>query len=393
MSRMVFVAVIIVGLSSISFGYSGGTGDPNNPYQIAAKADLLALAADINDYNKCFILTADISMQGQVFTTAIIAANTISSYLFHGTAFTGTFDGNGHKITDFTINGGSNSCLGLFGQINPGSSVKNLGLGNCAVSGDNYVGGLVGLNYGSISNCYSTGSVSGSGEVGGLVGWNESGTISDCYSTGTVNGGSSGYGGGLVGGNNGSISNCYSMSTVGGGSNSYELGGLVGLNGGSISNCYSTGRVSGGSNSEDVGGLVGGNFSSVSGGFWDIKTSGQTTSAGGTGETTAQMKTLSTFTTAGWDFTNETANGTNDYWRMCVDGVNYPQLNWEYAQYGDFACPDGVDFTDFAYFADRWHTAGCDSSNNFCGGTDIDSSGTVDIQDLAIFAANWLSDE
>ena len=36
--------------------------------------------------------------------------------------------------------------------------------------------------------------------------------------------------------------------------------------------------------------------------FWDIQTSGQTTSAGGTGMTTAQMKTLSTFTSAGWDF-------------------------------------------------------------------------------------------
>jgi hypothetical protein len=41
------------------------------------------------------------------------------------------------------------------------------------------------------------------------------------------------------------------------------------------------------------------------------------------------MKTLSTFTSAGWDFVGETANGTNDYWRMCVDGVDYPRLAWE----------------------------------------------------------------
>ena len=163
MSRIVFVAVIIVGLlSSISFGYCGGTGDTNNPYQICSAGDLLTMAADTNDYNKCFILTADVNLQGQVFTTAIIAPDTVAGdYSFEGTAFTGTFDGNDHKITNFTINGGSNSYLGLFGYINSGS-VKNLGLENCSVSCDSYdVGGLVGDNSGNISNCYSTGAVSG----------------------------------------------------------------------------------------------------------------------------------------------------------------------------------------------------------------------------------------
>jgi hypothetical protein len=56
----------------------------------------------------------------------------------------------------------------------------------------------------------------------------------------------------------------------------------------------------------------------------------------------------------------------------------------------DWVCPDGVDFVDFAYFAAWWSMAGCNSSNNFCGGADIDGSGAVDVQDLATFAANWL---
>jgi hypothetical protein len=101
------------------------------------------------------------------------------------------------------------------------------------------------------------------------------------------------------------------------------------------------------------------------------------------------MKTLSTFTSAGWDFTGETANGTNNYWRMCIDGADYPRLNWE-SMAGDFACPDGVNFVDFAYFAARWPMAGCNSSNNFCGGADINTSGTVDLADFAIFANYWL---
>ena len=201
------MAFLLAVQAGSAFGvYSGGTGEPGDPYQIATKADLLALAANTADYGKCFILTANVNMQGQVFTKAIIAPS--SSNPFQGTAFTGTFDGNGHKITGFIINGGSNLYLGLFGQINPGGSVKNLGLENfVVVSGNQYVGGLVGYNNGgSISNCYSTGEVNGSSYVGGLVGYNNIGSISSSYSTGEVNGSS--YVGGLVGYNSGnSISN------------------------------------------------------------------------------------------------------------------------------------------------------------------------------------------
>ncbi len=249
--------------------YSGGTGEPNNPYQIATTGDLLALAADTNDYGKCFILTADVNIGGQVFATAIIAADTVAGSNFEGTAFTGTFDGNGHKITHFTINGGSNWYLGLFGRIY-GGSVKNLGLENCAVSGYAPVGCLVGQNVtASISNCYSTGAVSGMSCVGCLVGQNVAASISNCYSTGAVSVTSdfvSSNIGGLVGGNSsGSISNCYSTGTVSGSSNSYYVGGLVGGDSdGSISNCYSIGPVSGW---DYVGGLVGSGESELSNRF------------------------------------------------------------------------------------------------------------------------------
>jgi hypothetical protein len=368
---MFFAAVIVGGLalSSICFGYSGGSGTPAAPYQIATKADLLALAVTTADYNKCLILTADINMGGEVFTKAIIAADTNSSAGFQGTAFTGAFDGNGHKITNFTINGGD--YLGLFGQTNSGGSVKNLGLENFSVSGpSSYVGGLVGWNYGNISNCFSTGAVTGgdySEYLGGLVGYNYGGDVTNCYSTGTVSGGS--LVGGLVGWNDGSISNCYSKGDVAGGDYSYYLGGLVGWNNGSISNCYSTGAV-GGSNSEAVGGLVGMNWGtltacyatgsvngvdqvgglvgennsgSISSSFWDTQTSGQTTSAGGTGKTTAEMKTLSTFTSAGWDFV--------EIWGI-EENQTYPFLR-KYLT-SDLNYDGGVDFVDFAIFAQNW---------------------------------------
>ena len=337
---IVIVAIVI--LSGVSFGatYSGGTGEPNNPYQIATKIDLLAIASDANDYSKCFILTEDIDLDpnlpgGQIFMTAIIAQDTSTNGGFQGTAFTGTFDGNGHKIIHFTING-SSKYLGLFGQIGTIGSVKNLGIENYSASGTSYIGGLAGCNSGgSINNCYSTGTVSGSSYVGGLVGYNTCdinyyhyGSISNCYSTGTVSG-YYGDAGGLVGRNwFGTISNCYSTGAVSSASSaSYNVGGLAGYNFGSINTCYSTGAASGSycvgglvganegssiikcystgevSGSNYVGGLVGNNpGGTITGSFWDVNTSGQMTSPGGIGKTTVEMQTLSTFISAGWDF-------------------------------------------------------------------------------------------
>jgi len=75
-----------------------------------------------------------------------------------------------------------------------------------------------------------------------------------------------------------------------------------------------------------VGGLVGiiysGSSQVLRNSFWDKDASGITNSAAGTGMSTAQMQTESTFISAGWDFWGETENGSEDIWRM--DG--YPVM-------------------------------------------------------------------
>ncbi|MFZ0034543.1 MAG: GLUG motif-containing protein [Sedimentisphaerales bacterium] len=255
--------------NSVQAKYSGGSGDPNDPYQLANSADLLTMAADANDYSKHFVLTADINLTSYSFTTAVIAPDTNNSdYSFEGTAFTGVFDGNGHKISNLTIdtNGAGNNYLGLFGYTSSGQ-IKNLRLEDVNIAGDDnsiFLGGLVGLNDASISNCRSTGTVTGGGDseyIGGLVGYNDNlCSISYCHSTGAVTGGdNSDYLGGLAGINGGNITECYSTGTVTSGDNSSHLGGLAGLNGinGNTSNCYSTGAVTGGDNSSWLGGLMG----------------------------------------------------------------------------------------------------------------------------------------
>ena len=193
-----------------------------------------------------------------------------------------------------------------------------------------YIGALAGYNWRApVTRCYSTGAVSGSGTVGGLVGGNGwDCSVTQCYSTVAVSGGS--VVGGLVGRSSGSVTQCYSAGTVSGTySGSWGLGGLVGSNwGGTVNGCYSTGMVSGASY---VGGLVGtGSLNRVTGSFWDIQTSGQAKSDGGTGKTTAEMQTASTFLEVGWDFMDETANGTEDIWWI-LEGKDYPRLWWETA--------------------------------------------------------------
>jgi len=301
------------------------------------------------------------------------------------TAFTGTFNGLGHTISNLTINMPSTNYVGLFGWAGTGSVIQNVGLVGGSVSGFNNVGGLVGQNTGTVSNSYArvsvsgtaavgglvgvndgtnsnstvsnsyaAGSVSGFNNVGGLVGFNNFGTVTDSYATGSVSGSSS-YIGGLVGYNAGPISDSYATGGVSVGSSSDFIGGLVGYNAGSISNSYATGGVSAGSGSDfigglvglntpfgtvtnaysmgsvsgtaDVGGLMGRNDGSVSNSFWDATTSGQSSSAGGTGMTTAQMQTQANFTSAtsangnvnpGWDFANT--------WVM-YSGYTYPLLS------------------------------------------------------------------
>ncbi|MHC4737990.1 MAG: right-handed parallel beta-helix repeat-containing protein [Planctomycetota bacterium] len=135
------------------------------------------------------------------------------------------------------------------------------------------------------------GSVTGTGDMGALVGWN-AGLVEDCYSTASVS---------LEG-------------------SSRAAGGLIGVNEGLIIRCYATGTVD--SIEPDLaGGLVGSSIAgTATASFWDTVTSGQTSSAGGTGLTTAQMQMESTFTSSGWDFVG--------VWGIC-EAYNYPQLWWE----------------------------------------------------------------
>jgi hypothetical protein len=284
-----------------------GSGTEQDPWRIRSLEDFNDFAADANYWVGFTRLETDVNLAGREYTTAIIAPDVNNSdWSFQGTAFTGVFEGNDHQIMELTIDdgGAGNDHLGLFG-CNYGH-VGNLSLVGGSVSGDRYVGGLCGKSSGPhhgagqsrIENCSSTAIITGNHWVGGLVG-HSGATVTGCYSTGSVVGNScvggligvnGGHGamtssystgsvsgtnavGGLCGANIGSIGNCSSTQTVNG---DHRVGGLCGDNGGSISSCTSTSTVSG---IEVVGGLVGENY------WGTITRCGTVTSVEGRGST------------------------------------------------------------------------------------------------------------
>jgi len=181
--------------------------------------------------------------------------------------FTGTFEGQGYEIRNLFINRPDEDFVGLFGIVDEGGRIEDIGAVNADVTGNTYVGGLAGGNVGTVSNSYSTSSITGEDGVGGLM-RASSGTVSNCYATGSVTG------------------------------------------------------------NDDVGGLVGYSEGTVSDSFWDTETSGQASSDGGTGKTTAEMQDIATF--SAWDIITVTSGQTNPtYTWNIVDGGTYPFLSWQ----------------------------------------------------------------
>lgn len=259
-SAMAYAVLVCLAISLPARAEYGGGGGwtPEDPFLISEPAHLLAIGANPAHWDKFFRLTNDIDLSGLTWSAGNIIGMT--------TAFTGTFDGDGHAIRNLSYTTAAGNFVGLFGRINSGT-VKNLGLVNVTleVTAAANTGGLVGqIVGGRLENCYAVYAITTCGSaqfVGGLAGQAAMSIISGCQSRGqlTVGPGSHEIGG-LVGISTASILNSYSSGTITAGNASQTIGGLVGEHhgeAGPIDGCYSTCSIGGGGSLNNIGGLIG----------------------------------------------------------------------------------------------------------------------------------------
>jgi len=357
-----------------------GDGTETNPYEVSNVEQLQCIRE--HDLEANYVQVSDIDASetsswhdGWGFVP--IGKDTLGTTESH--EFNGTFDGNGYNITDLTIEIGAKTDdykIGMFSTVGSSGKVTNVSIADIHIQGGllGSVGGIAGVNRGTIENSYVSGSVRGTFRVGGLVGLNDGGKIRKSYATGQVDGDSEV--GGLVGGNyNGTINGSHSAAEV----KNWDglVGGLVGENkGGTIRESYATGDVRGRAPSGGVGGLVGANYQGkiessyatgdvdgyevvgglvgnntngskinesyavgsvegderaggligvsngrVTNSYWDVEATGQPTSTGnGTGLTTVEMTgSAARDNMRGFDFM--------DTWRTVPE--DYPALAWQ----------------------------------------------------------------
>lgn len=297
---LALTACVFVGsVYGLAGTYAGGDGSAGSPAQIANATQLNSLMDNSDDwaYGYYFILTGDPDL------SAAATENPIGDST---TQFEANFDGDGHTISNYTNASGGWNGEGLFGIIGLRGVVYDTTASTIALTGQQNLGGFVGINYGKVTNCHAinsvvvgdnesggnngcfvghnlgtihsctvtgTSSMTGKYRLGGFCGLNgyregynvtsSEGTLYNCSTNASVTTDYSGECGGFCGQSNGSVVLCHSTGNVlwsGSATNKASVGGFLGHSaGGIVANCYSTGRVkvtSSGSIST-IGGFIG----------------------------------------------------------------------------------------------------------------------------------------
>jgi hypothetical protein len=232
----------------------GGEGTQEKPYVIDTAKKLAYLAIQVNGGNnyegKFFKLDKDIDLAQKQWTPIGDVEKEI--------AFDGNFSGDGHTISNLTVNMPGSTHVGLFTAIGENGDVGHLKIADVEVIGQNIVGGLAGLSRGRVTGVTVRGgnvtaTTTNGGTAGGLIGISEATSLtSNCEAGVNVKGNV--MVGGLIGGNDsGRVFNSTATGNVKG---KQLVGGLIGYNGGDVTDCKATGKVTGVSN---VGELVGEN--------------------------------------------------------------------------------------------------------------------------------------
>ena len=259
-----------------------GAGTAESPYQIKTFDDLNTLSAAVNGglatKGVHYALAADIDASVSTTESRFHAIGAEST-----TAFNGTFDGAGHTVSNFVLDGHGDFNVGLFGYLAANAVIKNIKFTNAlvkstgrylgvvagycnggaiegiSVSGKaegavNCVGGVVGFSNGPVRNCTFSGSLDGGAEVGSIVGEAKD-SVTDCHAVADIrhthyyNALSFGLGGicGNVIGTSkkwGVVQRCYFSGSIYDEQTLSYLGGIAGgIYNGRIEQCFNNGTL------------------------------------------------------------------------------------------------------------------------------------------------------
>ena len=225
---MVLLLVMLLSTSAAAeSGFAGGSGTREDPWQIASAEQLHRIRENLAGH---YTLVADIDLSAYENWEPIGAFRPLSdapedAEVPHPDyAFTGTFDGAGHTISNLTVSAASPMGAGLFGCASGTESgeayIGNFTLENISVSGFYLVGGAVGLQF---MNCKVSditlkgeNKLRGSQGIGGIVG-TAFDLISNCTATADITvAGDGGACAGLVAGGT-TMSSLVNCAAIGGG--------------------------------------------------------------------------------------------------------------------------------------------------------------------------------
>ena len=293
-----------------------GDGTELYPYRINNSEQFSYIGENFLLWDKHFIMTSDIDLSAH---PNIRIGNSGSS------AFTGSFDGQGYTIDNYTYNDEDASYVGLFGHTS-NATIRGMRLFGASVTGRFLVGGLIGFASNTvIESCSVSGTITATeGHVGGLVGSAVNSSVHLCFTntvvtaSDTFTSGNDLNAGGLVGlAQNTSLTSCYSLNTVSG--NTF-VGGVAGrVTGmGSVLESFAFGAVTG--TGEFIGPLVSVPSISLAFSYYnagnDLTTHDNTL---GSGLTEFEFSSQDTQVFQGFDFVDD--------WKMT--GAGLPKLIWE----------------------------------------------------------------
>ncbi|MDR2906691.1 MAG: Ig-like domain-containing protein [Bacteroidales bacterium] len=332
-------------------------------YYVRTADDLKNIA---NDMTGNYVQMANIDLSSEANWTPIGSLTN---------QFKGTYDGNGYKISNLTIDRSTENFVGLFGYYNPinhFSKIKNVTIEKATIKGKMFVGGLVGYaHFVSLENINITDlDIEGTDErVGGLVGSGTGLTISKCHVEATMIKSAKGSLGGLAGQLHGScnITGSY-VETIDIMGSANDVGGLVGT----VNNCriFSQNyvRATNIQGIDNIGGIVG----NISQGLQSLSdnvainenltgtataTSPNRILGKGTAVALSNLALSTTITNKTGGVTADSLKGVDGLSKTLVDlnkEATYTKLNWDFNNIWKM----GTDFPAYKTIADFFTGSG-----------------------------------